>query len=96
MAKTNSTNSTVAVLFEEIAALADNADRMAYAADVDDVESCYELAHKLREALCRIGFIADQGARDLGAREVRGDAVRWLLPPAYHGVAYEAETTENA
>jgi hypothetical protein len=83
----------MAVLFGEIAALADNADRMAYAADAHDMASCYELASNLREALCRIGFIADQGARDLGAYEARGDAVRWLLPPAYHGHAYEAEVT---
>ncbi len=96
MAKTDSTDSRMAALFGEIADLADSADRMAYAVDACDLASCEELARKLRDTICRIGFIADQGAHDLGKGYVRGDAVLWLLPPAYHGVAYEAESAGSA
>lgn len=94
MAKTDSTNSRAAVLFEEIAGLADSADKLMYSAECDDLDACYKLAHQLRDTLCRVGWLADKGSEDTGGSVIRWGAEAWMLPPAYHGVAYEVEVAE--
>jgi hypothetical protein len=80
---------TVAGLFEEIATLANRLDRECFFAHGDLVEDRepeqvqLEL-DRLRDAVCRIGWMADLGHEHLmGGPEVRGDAEAWLLSPRY-------------
>jgi hypothetical protein len=88
MAATNTTQTEI--LFAEIADLANALDRECYFSDHAsdrDPERVEEQLRRLRSAVCHMGWLADRGAQALGAREVRGNAEAWLLPPAYHAAA---------
>lgn len=78
---------------EQIATLADALDRECYlgplGGDVDQAapevpEPVRLLVHRLQDAVCQLGWMADRGAGLLGGTEVRGGADAWLLPAAFN------------
>lgn len=69
----------LAALFGEAAAVAHRADVGACCPDT--AEDWEAEARRLREAVCRMGWLADLGASLAGSEPVRGDATWWLLSP---------------
>ncbi|MBV2180972.1 MAG: hypothetical protein KUL86_07015 [Castellaniella sp.] len=85
MAKTDSTDLRVSLIFNEIAELAADADSLASTSDTtDDLHATYALACRLQSAIQRIGWLADEGTRAVGSDMiVRGAAENWMLPTNY-------------
>lgn len=79
----------VAIL-SELAMLAHKTDRGCSAetrAIVDrDPEDVQHQVDLLQAMLCRLGWLADQAAMELGAEPYRGDAAEWMLPSLPAGV----------
>jgi hypothetical protein len=76
------------ILFEQIASLAATLDRECYYAHGEQVEDreperVQQELDRLREAINRIGWMADTGCEKIGGATVRGSAEEWLLPPSY-------------
>lgn len=78
---------------EQIATLADALDRECYlgplGGDVDRAapevpEHVRLLVHRLQDAVCQLGWMADRGAGLLGGTAVRGGADVWLLPATFN------------
>lgn len=82
-------------LFEEIARLANHAQRVVFYGPVvgslraDDPNFYMERERlelqmtQLRDLFARIGLFADMGAMTLGDTGVTGGVEEWLLPPTY-------------
>ncbi|MDE1947403.1 MAG: hypothetical protein KGL43_24820 [Burkholderiales bacterium] len=87
-----------AYLFSEIASLAHRTDRQCFyshaafdALHVDADHVNLELT-RLRDVICRLGWMADLGCAKLtGHEDVRGDAEKWLMPPVYNDIGRREE-----
>lgn len=93
MAKNDSTSvlnrARAEALFGEIASVASNADRACYFAGIDGPDESLQLIIiRLREDICRIGWMADLGGALLNGGPIvtgaRGDPQEWMLSPAYN------------
>ena len=78
---------------EQIATLADALDRecflSALGSSIEQAtpavpEEVRLLVHRLQDAACQIGWMADRGAGVLGGTEVRGGADAWLLRSSFN------------
>jgi hypothetical protein len=77
-------NERAETLLSEIASIAHIADQQAFSDDADDHASAYALAERLRETLCKIGWIAERGALAFNPMATMiwrgGSAEQWLMP----------------
>ena len=76
----------IAVLFDQIASLAVQADRTFFYLGLDEDEERGLKLNSIRALVDRIGWMADLGSHKLpglGIGPVRGDAESWLLPPSH-------------
>lgn len=77
------------MMFNEIASLAADADAECYEAHGDlcagaelDADAVSRELGKLRDIICRLGWMADHASSQIASSSVvRGDASEWLLAP---------------
>jgi hypothetical protein len=67
-------------LLQHLATVANEADALGFHAPQQDGQ----LAGQLRDAVCKMGWMADLALAKLGEEPIVGGAERWLLPPSYH------------
>lgn len=82
------------LIFEEIANQANRLDQRCHYTHGDLIEETWQEPNpdriemeltSLREAICRLGHLADFGSSELNGSVVRGETRAWLLPPVYPG-----------
>lgn len=83
-----------AMLLEEIASAASLVDRACYfQGDLEDMdpEAVFLHINQLRDAVRRIGWMADDASARIEGDVVRGGVDAWLLPPSFTWSEQSAE-----
>mgnify|MGYP001065086797 CR=1 FL=1 len=70
-------------LVQVIADTSETINQLHFSAPTDDPEVAYAVLATTRDAVLKIGWIADMLARSMGGHQVVGDAKSWFLPTAF-------------